>query len=348
MPLATLLSDCHYALSRNARGWLVKTCASMAVAAGFVLLVAVVGPTAVTADEFPTWAYPKSIPGPPSTSTAMIGVPGSPLKVKESAIDDPYNPPDWFPDTHPPMPEVVAHGKPPVVKACARCHLPTGAGHPESADLAALPLGYITQQMADFKNGTRNGLLAAPMRPIAQALSDDEVMSAAKYFAGLVDPVWTKVIETKTVPKTYVSFDALRLLDPKGGEEPLGDRIIVLPEDPKNAMLVALRSGFFSYVPVGSVAKGKEIVETGASGRSIPCSACHGADLLGMGDTPHISGRSPLYVFRQLNDFKTGAQDRAECGCHAAGGRQPRPKRHDRDRGLSRHAQALSVSVLAP
>ena len=91
----------------------------------------------------------------------MKPVPGSTKQYTQAQIDDPFNPPDWFPDEHPPMPQIVAHGgAKPAGRACAQCHLPTGDGHPESASLAGLPANYIVRQMAAFKNGDAQGRAA--------------------------------------------------------------------------------------------------------------------------------------------------------------------------------------------
>jgi len=60
-------------------------------------------------------------------------------------------------------------------------------------------------------------------------------------------------------------------------------------------------------VPRGSVERGKRLVATG--GRSgIPCATCHGELLDGKDNVPRLAGREPLYLFRQLNDFKAGTR----------------------------------------
>ena len=60
------------------------------------------------------------------------------------------------------------------------------------------------------------------------------------------------------------------------------------------------------YAPVGSIAKGKAIVETGA-GKTTACTACHGSALNGLGPyIPPIAGKSPTVMFRQLYDFQHG------------------------------------------
>jgi cytochrome c553 len=43
-------------------------------------------------------------------------------------------------------------------------------------------------------------------------------------------------------------------------------------------------------------------------GKTTPCTACHGLDLLGVGDVPPIAGRSPSYVVRQLFDIQQGTR----------------------------------------
>jgi cytochrome c553 len=66
-----------------------------------------------------------------------------------------------------------------------------------------------------------------------------------------------------------------------------------------------------AYVPRGSITKGAEIVTTGAGGKTIQCSICHGAELKGLGEVPAIVGRSPEYIYRQLNDIKIGTRNGA-------------------------------------
>jgi cytochrome c553 len=94
-----------------------------------------------------------------------------------------------------------------------------------------------------------------------------------------------------------------------GGEmEPIGNRIIVLPEDEARAKMRDPHSGFIDYVPNGSIAKGEALAATGGEGRTIPCAICHGPTLQGLGEVPPITGRPPTYIVRQLNDMQTGAR----------------------------------------
>jgi cytochrome c553 len=255
------------------------------------------------ATPLPSWAYPANPPVAEFDAREEKTVPGSSRKYTQAQVENDFAPPDWFPEDHPPMPSVVANGRPPAVKACSKCHVTTGGGHPESSDLAGLPEAYIVRQMADFKDGHRKGARAGSMFPIAKAVTDDEVREAAKYYAALPRPAWNKVVETDTVPKTELRVGGMRF--PIDGSEPIGNRIIELPQAPERAHLRDSRFGFVANVPVGSVARGEALVK---GSQTQACAACHGPDLKGLGEVPHLTGRSPMYVFRQLNDIKIGTR----------------------------------------
>jgi cytochrome c553 len=93
-----------------------------------------------------------------------------------------------------------------------------------------------------------------------------------------------------------------------GDTEPIGTRIIEVPENPEGTELLRdPRSGFVAYVPVGSVKKGETLVRTGV-GKTTQCAVCHGADLQGLGPVPGIAGRSPSYPVRQLLDTQQAAR----------------------------------------
>ena len=232
-------------------------------------------------------------------------VPGSSKTYNESRIDA-YNPPDWFPEEHAPMPSIVQHGDGKTVRACAYCHLASGLGYPQSANLTGLSLTYVTNQLADFKSGARKG---PAMPEVARDASDSDLKQAAEWFATLKPAPWIKVVETDSVPKTFIYVDWTRLAVPNGGNEPLGNRLIELPQDPSRTLSQDPHSGFVAYVPPGSLAKGESLVVTGGSGKTTPCSICHGQDLRGLGDVPRIAGRSPSYIFRQIRAIQKG--DRA-------------------------------------
>jgi cytochrome c553 len=263
------------------------------------------------AAELPDWCYPAVPTVPPSNATLERALPDSSKKYTEAEIDDRFNPPDWYPQDHPPMPEVVAHGRRPSVFACTSCHLTSGGGHPESAGISGLSAEYLRRQTFEFRSGVRHGPGGDIMVRIAKDLTDQEVASAAAYFASIKYPTWYRVVEDTVVPKSYVGKGAMRFPVKSGGSEPLGNRIIELPQDEESARSRDPRVGFVAHVPPGSIAKGSEIVTTGAGGRIVACASCHGPELKGSGDAPPIVGRSPIYVYRQLNDFKNGTRDGA-------------------------------------
>ena len=97
------------------------------------------------------------------------------------------------------------------------------------------------------------------------------------------------------------------LRSPDGGSEPIGKRIIEIPEDEEVVLNRDPRSGFIAFVPKGSVAKGRALVTTGG-GKTVPCAICHGPTLKGLGDVPPIAGRQANYVVRQLFDIQDGTR----------------------------------------
>jgi cytochrome c553 len=261
------------------------------------------------AGELPDWAYPVNPPPKPPDTTTPVSLPGSTKKYTQAQFYDGFNPPDWYPEDHRPMPDVVAHGRKDAnVRACAMCHLTNGGGRPESASIAGLPAAYILRQMSEFKSGARNGPRAAAMIPIAKGLTEADVKAAATYFSRMKYPAWYKVVETDTVPKSYIGRGAMRFASEEGGTEPLGNRIIELPQNNASAESRDPRTGYIAYVPIGSIKTGETMVNTG-SGKTTPCMVCHGPDLGGLLDLPPIAGRSPAYVFRQLNDIKNGTRN---------------------------------------
>jgi cytochrome c553 len=253
------------------------------------------------------WAFPVRDKVQPviDDRTGPQHVPGSTKSYTQDQIDDIANPPDWFPDEHAPMPKVVAHGADGGVLGCASCHLASGLGHPESANLAGVSAAYIMRQLSDFKSGNRMG---EAMNDMARNLSDEDARQASDWFAALKPKVWQPVVETDRVPKTFVNEHLMRMPLPGGIDEPIGNRIIELPQDIAQAESRDPHSGFIAYVPKGSLAKGKEFVTTGGGGKTIQCVICHGPSLNGLGEVPPIAGHSPMYLFRQLYYFKDGSR----------------------------------------
>jgi len=311
------------------------------VSSKLLVLAAIAGVTlaAQTGQEAPYWAYgymkppaagesaprcpPTARPFPdcayPVTPTADDGVkrnlPGSSKSFTRNEAYFDYGPADWYPEDHPVMPDIVARGRQADgIRACALCHYPNGQGKMENGGVAGLPAAYIQQQLADFKSGAR--MSADPrkantneMAAIARGLSDEEVKAAADYFASMTWRKWVRVVESDQAPRVRATSNGLFLPVAGSPPEPLGQRIIEMPEQPESTELARdPRSGFVAYVPIGSIAKGEALVTTGGDGRTTRCTLCHGADLKGTAMVPAIAGRSPSYIVRQLHDMQHGTR----------------------------------------
>ena len=274
-----------------------------------ILLLCLLGAAAVASPQAPpSWPFlaPDKDQPPAKEEAGPIQVPGSSKSYTAKDIDNLAHPPDWFPDEHGPLPKVISGAPGGTALACGACHLMRGQGHPESADLAGMPVEYLLRQMQDFKDGKR--IDPARMNAIAKVTSEEDTRTAAEWFAALKPTIWVKVMESSTVPKSFVSTRGrMRLPLPSGGTETLGNRIIELPQDAHLAESRDPHSGFVAYVPPGSIEKGKRLVSTGGSGRTIQCAICHGDDLRGLGDVPRIAGLHPIYIARQLYNFKGSA-----------------------------------------
>ena len=255
-----------------------------------------------------SWAFAATNGAlPPEAPTTSNSVPGSSKTYMRSQIDDLSNPPDWFPDEHPPAPTIVVKGHDAAL-ACGACHLMSGSGHPESADLVGLPAEYIRRTMMDFKSGIR--VEVNRMNTISKAMSNEEIQQAADFFAALKPVKWTEVKEAAMVPKTFVGGGRMRYASPEGGTEPLGNRIITLPQDQSRVTKRDPHSGFVSYVPVGSIKKGEALVKIGGGEKKlVQCTICHGDALKGLGNVPRLAGRHPAYLARQLYMFKDGRRN---------------------------------------
>jgi cytochrome c553 len=275
----------------------------------FVLVTVAQVPQSIP-NGLPPWAYniPDKVQPPSVETTGPVHVPGSSKEYDAATIASNSNPPDWFPDEHGPAPRIVKGEAGVTMMACGSCHLMSGQGHPESADIAGLPAEYIVRQMAYFKSGARKD--DARMGPIAKSTSDEDVRQAAEYFAALKPITWVEVIESSTPPKTYVNTAGRhRLVYPDGGTEPIGHRIIETPKDPFRTAIRDPHSSFLAYVPPGSTTKGEALVKTGGSGKTIKCAICHGDELEGLGEVPRIAGLQPVYIARQLICIQNGSSN---------------------------------------
>jgi cytochrome c553 len=256
-------------------------------------------------------------------------------------------PVDWYPQDHAgiatpdivafgsktPRPDPLDSGKMVTITACSLCHLPNGFGRAENANIAGLPVDYFKEQINELKSGVRNTsdpnkTNEAQMISFAQTLTDAEIQQAAEYFAKFTfvppksSPNWITVQEVSRLPKfdgngswsvftdpnNYTTNGVVFVKDTGNNYVDLGNRIMETPRVPEDQDVWRdPHSSFMAYVPVGSLAKGKGLVETGDNGRILACSGCHGAQLQGNGtNIPPLAGRSPSYIARQLYDMSSG------------------------------------------
>ena len=290
----------------------------------------------------PLWAYGFDTPPTASDTAIPQALPSRKLRRNEDSVEqtklqhvagsnaayslvdirDLQMVADWFPNDHPPMPSVVSRGSAALGKAaraCGSCHLPTGRGRPENAPVSGLPIAYFERQIQDFRSGKRRS--ADPRKPntntmilLARGISDEELSAAATYFGSIAWTPWVRVVETAMVPRTRISGNLFLPVE-QTKTVPIAGRIIEMPEDPEQSERYRnAHSGFVAFVPVGSIAKGKELVTTGRSSAEVqpkttPCTTCHGPDLMGAADVPPIAGRSPSYLVRQMWDMKQGTRN---------------------------------------
>jgi len=186
-------------------------------------------------------------------------------------------------------------------KFISNCHRITCA----LPDLTMMDMKNGLRESADpRKNNTRN------MVNFVKAMTEQEIVESAEYYAAMKWTPWIKVQEVSQVPKMRSANGMwLPLEGTDAGMEPIGMRVIETPENVELAeKLKSPRSGFIAYVPPGSVAKGKATVTTGDNGKTLACTICHGADLHGVGSIPGIAARSPSYNARQLFDYQAGTR----------------------------------------
>jgi cytochrome c553 len=263
--------------------------------------------------DVPSWPFPASPADHTVADSARLHrVPNSSARFTLRQAIDRSSPPDWHPHGHPPMPEVVAHGRPPNLAACSYCHLPNGEGRPENATLAGLPESYIIAQLRDFRSSARRTVMPgyAPgnaMHAVAMTVTEEDVAAAARYFSALSPARRVRVIEAARIPRMrQAAFVYARI--PGAGTEPIGSRIVEGPPDFERHELRDDAMTYVAYVPLGSIKRGRTIATGGTSGVATACVTCHGATLVGTAVIPPLAGRYPTYIVRQLLSFKTGAR----------------------------------------
>ena len=195
----------------------------------------------------PEWLFPidpKSLEKNPKPvkldDVELLEIPDSNEKFTQARINDPFNAPDWRPNDHIPMPDVVANGRKPNIMACAYCHTPTGQGRPENSALAGLPEAYIKEQLHDYRSGARKPsgpeeyLPGENMLKIAKAMTDEEIDDSAKYFAQQKLRRRVYVLESLRIPRAE---RAAWIYEEVGGTEDLEGRLLEVTNE-----LVAART----------------------------------------------------------------------------------------------------------
>ena len=81
--------------------------------------------------------------------------------------------------------------------ACVTCHGADGKGMDAAGfpRIAGFPAGYLAKQIHDFRNGTRENAI---MRPIVNALSDEEIKAVTTYMESLNKPVVDEISRAKS------------------------------------------------------------------------------------------------------------------------------------------------------
>ena len=171
-----------------------------AIASAVLLVVQSGSPRAASA--MPDWAYaipqppPAAPAAPPAPDRSTKTLPGTTLSFTRQQISDGFGPADWFPGDHPPMPEIVAHGKRPDVRACGLCHYPNGKGRQENAGVAGLPVVLFHpdderfQERRAQERRIAEGEHQRDDRAIAKAMTAEEIKATAEYFGAIAWTPW--------------------------------------------------------------------------------------------------------------------------------------------------------------
>lgn len=294
-----------------------------------------------TSEDWPDWAYgyfeslqetdpaiyqvpdcpEKAIPrscGPVGTPLDDDGIkhslPGTSLTFTQAEANYSWQPADWYPGDHPEMPEIIATGDVERgIRPCALCHFPNGQGKIENGHVAGLSAAYILAQLDLFENGDRASAdfrkaNTNEMARIAGWLTEKEKQQVAEYYSSIPFRSMVRVVESDKAPQVRASLNRLLMPVDDAPWVPLGNRIVEVAEDAEATEVMRdPRGTFVAYVPVGSIAKGEELVTTGG-GKTMQCSICHGPGQTGLADVPGIAGRTASYTMRQLWDVKQGSR----------------------------------------
>lgn len=267
-----------------------------------LLAIGLLMPAAIAHAGSLDWAWPGAgDDGPAIAGNTVHRLPGSPHRYTAAAIADLDHAPDWYPREHPRAPRVVLDH---AGGACGYCHLVTGAGRSENAQLRGQPVEYIEEQVKAFASGARRSAGAEDptsyMIAAAQAVSAADLRAAARYFAALEPVRHAHVIEAVTIPRA-VAKAYLYQFDPRA-REALGQRIIEGPVRFEQHSLRDPHEATVAYVPVGAIARGAALANHG-SDTVTACVTCHTRAFVG------IAGDSPTYLVRQLAGFRSHARN---------------------------------------
>ena len=245
------------------------------------------------------WAFPgvgrESAPAP---GARIERLPGCSRSFTEAALNDPTHALDWYPEEHPPAPRSVLAGAGGAY-ACGYCHLVTGAGRSENAQLRGQPVTYIEEQVHAFATGARRS--AGPASPTdymaaaARQVNPADLHAAAQYFASLEPRRHARVVEAVVIPRATAEGYLYRF-DPSAHER-LRNRVVEGAVDAERHRLHDPHEQSIAYVPVGSIARGAALATHGTV--DVPaCTSCHTTNFVGIG------GASPTYLVRQLAGFR--------------------------------------------
>lgn len=242
----------------------------------------------------------------------ILTVNGSAVTYTMGERRDKFRAVDWFPEQHQTAPALVTRGRAPDVSACGRCHTVTGTGKPENASIAGLDKDYLVRQLKEMRSGhrvhPRVQMQPSAMFSTAAHLSDQDIHIVSQWYSDMAYQTVLTVQEAEEVPPV-ANIGWLWALEKNGQPRKTAGRILEVARDGPAFEKADLRAGIIAYVPVGALARGRQLAENGAPG--IPaCQSCHGAGLRG-GIAPALAGRYPNYMIRQILGFANGRRSGA-------------------------------------
>ena len=171
--------------------------------------------------------------------------------------------------------------------------------------MAGLNARYLIRQMEEYKNGNRDGLRADHHDRDRQGDHRRGDRAASEYYAKLKPHSRQKVVESETTPRSFVGGGGMRYAHAEGGTEPIGSRIILIPDTAEGAQRRNPKSNFVAYVPKGSIATARRSPRAAAA-RPSPAASATGRASRASARSPASPAKDPIYTFRQLYDMQQG------------------------------------------